>query len=161
MNKIALMAATAALVVATPAVAAPVPADPVDQAHATILIPLTLSKLEDLHFGTIIPATVSGTVTVPANGNPPTTTGGVTLVASDPTMRARFGGAGTANQNVFINVTNPGTLSNGLGDTVTVGSSDGCCELAALRLCRINRPAASMRMTAIEPKRSFLPRAAA
>jgi hypothetical protein len=119
-NKIALMAATAALVVATPAEAAPVPATPVDQAHATILIPLTLSKLDDLHFGTIIPSTISGTVTVPANGNPATTTGGVTLVTSDPTMRARFGGAGTANQNVFINVTNPGTLSNGLGDTVTV-----------------------------------------
>ena len=45
-----------------------------------------------------------------------------------------------------------------LGDTVTAGSSESCCEMSVLRLCRINRPAASTRMTAIEPKRSFLPR---
>lgn len=120
MKKIALMAALAAMMPAAPAQAAPVSASPSNEAHALILIPLTLSKLDDLHFGTIIPSSVSGTVTVPANGDPATTAGGVTLVASDPTMRARFGGAGTPNQFVFIDVTNPGTLDNGLGDTVTV-----------------------------------------
>jgi hypothetical protein len=114
------MAAPAALMLAAPAVAAPVPATPTNEAHALILIPLELSKLDDLHFGTIVPSSVSGTVTVPANGNPPTTAGGVTLVTSDPTMRARFAGAGSPNQFVFINVTNPGTLSNLAGDTVTV-----------------------------------------
>lgn len=120
MKKLALMAAPAAMMFAVPAAAAPIPATPTNEANALILIPLTLSKLDDLHFGTIIPSSVSGTVTVPANGNPATTAGGVTLVGSDPTMRARFGGAGSANQYVFINVSNPGTLGNGAGDTVTV-----------------------------------------
>ena len=120
MNKIALLAASAAMVLAVPAEAAPVPATPTNEANALILIPLELSKLDDLHFGTIIPSAVSGTVTVPADGSAATTAGGVTLVTSDPTLRARFGGAGSANQFVFINVTNPGTLSNLAGDTVTV-----------------------------------------
>lgn len=120
MNKIALLTAHAALLLAVPAAAAPIPATPTNEANALILIPLTLSKLDDLHFGTIIPSAVSGTVTVPANGSAASTAGGVTLVASDPTLRARFGGAGSANQFVFINVTNPGTLANLAGDTVTV-----------------------------------------
>ena len=120
MKKLALLAAPAAIMLAVPVEAAPVSANPTNEAHALVLIPLTLSKLDDLHFGTIIPSAVSGPVTVPANGNPATTSGGVTLVSSDPTMRARFGGAGSADQYVFINVTNPGTLGNGLGDTVTV-----------------------------------------
>ena len=120
MNKIALLTAHAALLLAVPAAAAPIPATPTNEANALNLIPLTLSKLDDLHFGTIIPSAVSGTVTVPANGSAASTAGGVTLVASDPTLRARFGGAGSANQFVFINVTNPGTLANLAGDTVTV-----------------------------------------
>ena len=121
MKKIALLAAAAAMMMmAVPAAAAPVAANPVAQGRALILIPLTLVKVDDLHFGTIIPSTVSGTVTVPANGNPATTAGGITLLASDPTMRAHFAGAGSANQYVFINVTNPVTLDNGLGDTVTL-----------------------------------------
>ena len=120
MNKFALLAAPAAMMLAAPAQAAPVSATPPADAQALILIPLTLSKLDDLHFGTIIPSAVSGTVTVPANGSPATTAGGVTLVSSDPTMRARFGGAGSPNQFVFINVTNPVTLDNGAGDTVTI-----------------------------------------
>ena len=118
--KIALLAASAAMLFAAPAEAAPIPATPTNEANALILIPLELSKLDDLHFGTIIPSAISGTVTVPADGSAATTAGGVTLVTSDPTMRARFGGAGSANQFVFINVTNPGTLSNLAGDTVTV-----------------------------------------
>lgn len=120
MNKFALLAAPAALLLAVPAEAAPIPATPTNEANALILIPLELSKLDDLHFGTIIPSAVSGTVTVPADGSAATTAGGVTLVTSDPTLPARFGGAGSANQFVFINVTNPGTLSNLAGDTVTV-----------------------------------------
>jgi hypothetical protein len=117
---IAPVALAAAMAMATPAQAAPVAASPSAQADALILVPLTLLKLDDLSFGTIIPSTSSlGTVTIPANGGARTSAGGVTLIASDPGLRARFAGAGTANQNVFINVTNPGTLSNGV-DTVTV-----------------------------------------
>jgi len=116
----ALLAASAALVIATPAVAAPVAAVPPAQGRALILIPLTLVKMDDLHFGTILPSAISGTVTVPATGGAATTTGGVTLIPSDPVVRARFAGAGVPNRMVVIDVTNPGTLDNGLGDSVTV-----------------------------------------
>ena len=116
------IAALAALLLTGHAQAAPVAADPEAEAEALILLPLTLERLQDLNFGTVIPSTTSlGTITIPANGNPRTAAGaGVSLVASDPGFRAHFAGAGTASQNVFINVTNPGTLANGLGDTVTV-----------------------------------------
>lgn len=122
MNKLmTLCTAVAAAIFAAPGYAAPVEADPEARAEALILLPLTLSRIDDLSFGTVIPSTTSlGTVTIPANGNPRTAAGaGVTLVASDPGLRARFAGAGSAGQNVFINVTSPGTLSNGT-DTVTV-----------------------------------------
>lgn len=117
-----LCAASAVLLLAAPAHAAPVGANPPAEAEALILIPLTLERLEDLDFGTVIPSTTSlGTVTIPANGNPRTAAGvGVTLVPGDPGLRAHFAGAGTPDQFVFIDVTNPGTLGNGLGDTVTV-----------------------------------------
>jgi hypothetical protein len=114
------LALAAALTLAAPAKAAPVSAVPPAQARGLILIPLTLTRLEDLHFGTIIPSASNGVVVVPADGSAPTAVGGVTLVASDPAHRARFAGAGTPSQTVVLNMTNPGTLGNGLGDTVTV-----------------------------------------
>ena len=101
---IALFAAAAALVIATPAFGAPVSADPPAEANALIISPLTLTKLEDLSFGTIIPSALSGVVTVPPDGSAPFASGGVTLLPSDPGLRARFVGAGTANQTVLINV---------------------------------------------------------
>lgn len=117
-----ICAASAAMLLAAPALAAPVAADPEAEAHALILIPLKLYRLDDLSFGTVIPSTSSlGTVTIPANGGPRTAAGaGVGLVTSDPGLRARFAGAGSENQNVFINVTNPGALDDGAGNTVTV-----------------------------------------
>ena len=115
-----LFAAAAALVIAAPAVATPLSASPPAEAKALIIFPLTLTKLDDLSFGTIVPSSVSGVVTVPADGSAPFASGGVTLLPSDPGLRAQFVGAGTANQTVLINVVNPVTLGNGLGDTVTV-----------------------------------------
>ena len=115
-----LLAAFAATLIAMPA-QAQVNATPNSDAEALILKPLTLVKIADLHFGTIVPSAVSGTVNVPANGNPATTSGGVMLVTSDPTVRARFAGAGTAGQRVLIDLADtPFTLSNLAGDTVTV-----------------------------------------
>ena len=116
-----LCAASAAMILAVPASAAPVSANPAAQGRALILIPLTLVKVDDLSFGTVVPSTTSlGTVTIPANGGARTAAGaGVALVPSDPGLRAHFAGAGSANQYVFINLTNPGTLSNGT-DTVSV-----------------------------------------
>ena len=115
-----LLAAGAALALAAPAAAAPVSAAPPANGRGLILIPLTLSKLQDLYFGTIVPSNLSGVVTVPADGSAPFASGGATLLSSDPGYRARFAGAGTTNQLVLINVTNPVLLPNGLGDNVTV-----------------------------------------
>ncbi len=115
-----LIVSCAALAVATPAAAAPVAASPKAKAQGLILIPLTLNKLQDLYFGTIIPSNLSGVVTVPADGTAPFATGGATLLTSDPGYRARFAGAGTTGQLVLITVNNPGLLSNGLGDNVNV-----------------------------------------
>ena len=115
-----LIAALAALAIATPAAAAPVGATPKAKGKGLILIPLTLNKLRDLYFGTIIPSGLSGVVTVPADGSAPFAAGGATLVSSDPGYRAQFAGAGSANQLVIVSVTNPVLLPNGLGDNVTV-----------------------------------------
>lgn len=109
-----------ALGLSTPAVAAPVAANPAARGKALILKPLTLTKLSDLHFGTIIPSNLSGVVIVPADGSPATAVGGVTLLASDPATRASFAGAGTAGQLVVVNATNPVLLGNGAGDSVTL-----------------------------------------
>lgn len=121
MNKtLGLLAAVTAAAVAMPASAAPVAAAPPAQGRALLLTPLTLTKLSDLHFGTIIPSAISGTVTVPADGSAPIVAGGVSLVPSDPPVLAYFAGAGSVAQNVFISASNPGTLSDGFGNTVTV-----------------------------------------
>lgn len=118
-----LCAATAMIMLAMPAKAAPVEADPKAKGHALILIPLTLERLDDLDFGTVVSSSTAGTVTIPADGSARSQTGGVTLVASDPGLRARFGGAGTVGQQVVIAL--PATPFNlvhqGNGtDTVTV-----------------------------------------
>lgn len=115
-----LFAAAAALALSVPAQAAPVEANPKAEAQALILLPLTLTKLSDLYFGTIIPSALSGVVVVPADGSAPTAAGGVTLVASDAAYRARFAGAGSPNQLVIVSATNPVFLANGLGDNVTI-----------------------------------------
>lgn len=123
MNKIALCLA-AVLLAPAAASAAPVAAVPPAKGRALLLTPLTLTKLSDLHFGTIITSPAPGTVTVPADGSAPSAAGGVTMVASDPPVLAYFAGAGSVGQDVIIAVTNPGTLSDGLGNTVTVLSLD-------------------------------------
>ena len=115
-----MIAALAILAISAPAAAAPVAAAPPAKAQGLILIPLTLSKLQDLYFGSIVPSNLSGVVTVPADGTAPFASGGATLLSSDPAYRARFAGAGTTGQLILINVTNPVLLSNGLGDNVTV-----------------------------------------
>jgi len=114
------LALASAIALAAPAQAAPVAASPSAQAEVLILVPLTLVSVNDLNFGTVISSSVSGTVNIPANGGPRSAAGGVTLVPSDPGLRARFAGAGSPGRLVIIDVTNPGTLDNGLGDTVTI-----------------------------------------
>ena len=81
-------------------------ADPA-QGKALILVPLTLTKIDDLDFGTVV-TSPSGIVTHqrrrPARAR---FAGGVTGVPSDVGHRACFAGAGTPNQQVIVFVTPP------------------------------------------------------
>ena len=115
-----LLLAAALAATAVPAAAAPVaPAQPAT-GRALILIPLTLTKIDDLNFGTVVPSGLSGAVSVNAVTGARTTIGGVTGVASDAGNRALFATAGSPNQQVLVTVTQPLALTNGAGDTVPV-----------------------------------------
>ena len=116
-RKFIMAAAMAAI--ATPAVAQVMPDRQAD-ADALILVPLTLVKLDDLDFGTVITSPLSGTVAINATTGARTIAGGITGLASDAGYRARFAGAGTGNQQVIVVVTPPAALVNANGDLLTV-----------------------------------------
>lgn len=120
MTRLTCLAMAAAIGLAVPAAAAPVTAPTPAQGRALLLKPLTLTKLNDLSFGTIITSNTSGTIAIPADGSAPILTGGVAHVPSATGARAQFAGAGTAGQQIIVIADNPLTLSNGLGDTVNV-----------------------------------------
>ncbi|GAA4745786.1 hypothetical protein GCM10023264_09120 [Sphingomonas daechungensis] len=105
---------------ATPAVAAPVAPPQPATGRALILVPLQLTKIDDLSFGTVVPSPLSGAVSVNATTGNRTTIGGVTGVASDPGNRGYFATAGSPNQQVIVTITQPLALDNGLGDTIPV-----------------------------------------
>jgi len=107
-----LLGAVLAAGLAVPAQAAPVPATTDASGRALILVPLTLTKIDDLEFGSVIPAAVSGTVTINAVTGARSFTGGVTGAPSDPGQRAYFGGAGSPNQQVIVTVTSPLELTS-------------------------------------------------
>ena len=103
--------------------ASPAPAvTPVQQSDgkALILVPLSLTKIQDLDFGSIVPSAVSGAVVINATTGARTMIGGVTGVASDPGFRARFAGAGSPNQQVIITMNPPVQLDDGLGNNIPV-----------------------------------------
>jgi len=118
MGKYLIAAAAAAL--AVPAGAQAVPPDRNANGRALILVPLTLTKIDDLDFGTIVPSAVSGVVAIDAATGNRTIVGGVTGVPSDVGHRARFGGAGTGNQLVVVTVTPPTQLTSVAGDNIQV-----------------------------------------
>jgi len=120
-NKAAL-ALGAILIGASPAVAAPVSAPVPPQGRALLLIPLTLTKVQDLHFGTVVPSSLPGTVTIDATTGLRTGSPQVTLVGSDVGQRGQFAGAGSPGQQVIMALTPPAVLGNGFGDTITVQS---------------------------------------
>ena len=96
-------ALSAALVmVSGSALAAPVAASPVATARGVLVRPLTLVKVDDLDFGTIISGPTAGTVTIDPVSGVRSTTGGATGVAGKDGGRATFVGAGTANQTIAV-----------------------------------------------------------
>lgn len=112
---IALAALAAAAASATP-VSAPA------NGKAVLLIPLKLTKVQDLDFGTVITSASSGTVTIDPSTGARTSSGGVTEVTSAAGARALFDFAGTANQQVAFTVTPPATLNDGNGNSITVAN---------------------------------------
>lgn len=111
--------ALGAAATATPAGAVAVSATQNSNGRALILVPLTLTKIDDLDFGSIITSSTSGTVALNADTSARTFTGGL-VGTSTPAQRAYFGGAGTPNQQVVVVVTPPAQLKDSNGDTIDV-----------------------------------------
>lgn len=121
MRLIGWTAALAALLMTSvPATAAPVGAPVKPKARGLLLTPLTLTRIQDLEFGSLIPSGTPGTVVINATSGARTTFGGVTALASGAGQRARFAGAGTPGQQVFVLVVPPTVLTNPNGDTLDV-----------------------------------------
>ena len=115
-SRFAIAAAGAALGMSSAAHAVPATVDA--DGRALILIPLTLTKIKDLNFGTVVPSAVPGTVAIDAATGARTISGGVTGVASDAGNRAEFGGAGSANQLVLLSLTSPATVNDAFGNSI-------------------------------------------
>ena len=120
MNITRLIVAAAIAATAVPAAAAPVPPDRDASGKALILVPLSLTKIDDLDFGTLVPSAVSGIVAIDATSGNRTFAGGVTGVPSDVGHRARFAGAGTPSQQVVVVITPPTQLTSVAGDNIQV-----------------------------------------
>jgi len=112
--------AAAMAVAAMPATAAPVPATTDAGGHALILVPLTLTKIDDLDFGTVTSSGTSGVVVINASTGARTLAGGLIGSPSDVGQRAYFGGAGSPSQQVIVSVTAPIELVNSNNDKIPV-----------------------------------------
>ena len=88
------------------------------QTDTVILHQLSFVRVDDLHFGDIIPGATAGVVRLQPNGTR-TATGGVTLVGSSHQV-ARFAGFGSFNQQVLISVSSNTILLTGPGAPMTV-----------------------------------------
>ena len=121
MRRILLLTAAAlGLMLPTPGVAAPVAPNPPATGRALLLVPLKLTKIDDLDFGTLVPSGSLGAVTINPSTGARTTIGGVTGLASDVGRRGYFATAGSPNQLVVVSVSQPGALTSVAGDTIPV-----------------------------------------
>lgn len=107
----------AAAFAAAPAAAAPVTT--AADSRALLLLPLQITKIDDLDFGTVVSASSYGTVSLNAGTGARTFAGGVSG-SSAAGRPAYFGGAGSANQQVIVVLVPPAQLSDGNGNTVDV-----------------------------------------
>ena len=105
--KICLAALAATSAFASPAFGQIVSDTATAEARGLVLQPLTLTKVDDLDFGTILASGVVGSVAIDADTGNRTVSGGVTPVASNVGQRALFAGAGTAGQQVDLALTPP------------------------------------------------------
>ena len=121
--KIALAALAATVAFASPAAAQSVTASATAEARGLVLLPLTLTRVDDLDFGTVIASNVAGSVTINEDSGARSVAGGVVGVPTAPGQRGLFAGAGTANQQVDLTLTPPagGVLVSG-ANLLTVSS---------------------------------------
>lgn len=115
-----LIAAGLAAALSAPASATPVQATKNSTGRALILVPLTLTKVADLDFGTVITSSSAGTISVAADGSGQSVTGGVTPLASSLAARAQFAGAGTPNEQVSLFLAPPPSLKDGSGNSMPI-----------------------------------------
>ena len=119
---VCLAAIAATVVTASPAIAQQ--ASATGEARGVVVQPLTLAKVQDLDFGTVVGSAVAGNVVIDADTGARTVAGGVTGVPSYPGDRGLFTGAGTSGQTVVLALSAPAVListTNPL-DTITVNS---------------------------------------
>ena len=112
---ICLAALAASVAVASPAFAQSVTASAQAEARGLVLQPLTLTRVDDLDFGTVIASAVAGQVTINEDTGARSVSGGVLGVPTAPGQRGLFAGAGTAGQQVDLTLTPPagGVLVSG------------------------------------------------
>jgi hypothetical protein len=104
---ICLAALAASVAVASPAFAQSVTASATAEARGLVLQPLTLTRVDDLDFGTVIASAVAGQVTINEDTGARSVSGGVLGVPTAPGQRGLFAGAGTAGQQVDLTLTPP------------------------------------------------------
>src|SRR6476469_1929166 len=112
-------AAAAATGAASPAAAASVANAKSANGKALLLIPLKLTKIDDLSFGTVVTSNAYGTVALDAGTGARTYAGGVTGNSTAGTP-AYFGGAGSPGQLVVVVLTPTTKLNDGAGHSVNV-----------------------------------------
>lgn len=119
----AALAATTAF--ASPAFAQVVTASATAEARGLVLQPLTLTRVDDLDFGTVIASAVAGSVSIDADTGGRSVAGGVSGVPTAPGNRALFAGAGTAGQLVDLTLSPPaGNVLVSGANSLTVTSMD-------------------------------------
>ncbi len=117
--KITLAAIAATFAFALPAQAQTVSATA--EARGLVLQPLTLSRVDDLDFGTVISGATAGSVSINPDSGFRTLVG----IAAGPAAgnRARFSGAGTPGQQVDLDLVYPGVLTSS-GNNIAITSLD-------------------------------------
>jgi len=133
---ICLAALAASIAVASPAFAQTVTASAQAEARGLVLQPLTLTKVDDLDFGTVISTAAAGDVTIDEDTGNRVVTGGV-LPGPANGNRALFSGAGTAGQQVDLTLTPPvGNLLYSGTNTINISyfSMDGGVGLTDSRV---------------------------
>jgi hypothetical protein len=114
---LALAATSLGAMPAVAAVSAPTPPN----GRALLLIPLTLTKVQDLHFGTVIPSTSTQvTVTIDPSTGVRNSSLPSSLYPNDVGQKGYFAGAGSPNQQVIMTLTPTTSLTDGLGNSINV-----------------------------------------